>query len=51
MDTTLLPPDFKEFLQLLSLKPVEYFLIGAHAVGYHGYPQATADLNDLENLP
>jgi hypothetical protein len=45
MATTLLPPDFKEFLQLLSLKQVEYLLVGGYAVGYHGYPRATADMD------
>jgi len=45
MATTLLPPDFKEFLQLLSLKQVEYLLVGGYAVGYHGYPRSTADMD------
>ena len=34
--------DFKEFLKLLNAKQVEYLLIGGYAVGYHGYPRATA---------
>lgn len=40
-----LPPDFKEFLKLLSEHQVEYLLIGGYAVAYHGYPRATADLD------
>jgi predicted nucleotidyltransferase len=40
-----LPPDFKEFLQLLDSHQVKYLLIGGHAVGYHGYPRATADMD------
>ena len=40
-----LPPDFKEFLQLLNDHHVEYLLIGGYAVGYHGYPRATADMD------
>lgn len=40
-----LPPDFKEFLRLLNAKGVEYLLIGGYAVGYHGYPRATNDLD------
>jgi len=40
-----LPPDFKEFLQLLNSHQVEYLLIGGYAVGYHGYPRATADMD------
>jgi len=40
-----LPPDFKEFLKLLNDKGVEYLLIGGYAVGYHGYPRATNDID------
>jgi predicted nucleotidyltransferase len=47
MDTTRLPPDFKEFLKLLSDHEVEYLLIGGYAVGYHGYPRTTGDLDLL----
>lgn len=41
----LLPHDFKEFLKLLNSNQVEYLLVGGYAVGYHGYPRATADLD------
>ena len=44
MDITL-PPDFKEFLRLLDANRVEYLLIGGYAVGYHGYPRATQDMD------
>jgi hypothetical protein len=40
-----LAQDFKEFLNLLRANQVEYLLIGAYAVGYHGYPRATQDLD------
>jgi hypothetical protein len=40
-----LPLDFKEFLKLLNGKKVRYLLIGGYAVGYHGYPRATADMD------
>ncbi len=40
-----LPPDFKEFLKLLNSHRVEYLLIGGYAVGYHGYPRATGDMD------
>ena len=40
-----LPKDFKEFLRLLRAHGVEYLLIGGWAVGYHGYPRATDDLD------
>ena len=45
MVSSSLPPDFKEFLKLLNLRKVEYLLIGDYAVGYHGYPCATADMD------
>jgi predicted nucleotidyltransferase len=32
-------------LRLLSAHGVEYLLVGGYAVGYHGYPRATADLD------
>ena len=40
-----LPNDFKEFLRLLNSHQVEYLLIGGYAVGYHGYPRATGDMD------
>lgn len=45
MGTIKLPPDFKEFLRLLNSKRVEYLLIGGYAVGYHGYPRPTGDMD------
>ena len=40
-----LPNDFKEFLKLLRAHDVEYLLVGGYAVGCHGYPRATNDLD------
>ena len=40
-----LPPDFREFLNLLNSHRVEYLLIGGYAVGYHGYPRPTGDMD------
>lgn len=45
MATIRLPPDFKEFLKLLNAHKVKYLVIGGYAVGYHGYPRATADMD------
>jgi hypothetical protein len=42
---TRLQADFKDFLNLLNAHRVEYLLIGGYAVGYHGYPRATVDLD------
>lgn len=41
----MLPPDFKEFLNLLKSNNIKYLLIGGYAVGYHGYPRATNDMD------
>ena len=40
-----LPGDFKEFLRLLGARGVEYLLVGGYAVGHHGYPRYTADID------
>ena len=40
-----LPPDFKEFLALLNSEKIEYLVVGGYAVGYHGYPRPTGDLD------
>lgn len=45
MATIRLPPDFKEFLSLLNAHQVEYLVVGGYAVGYHGYPRATVDID------
>ncbi|MCX7045963.1 MAG: hypothetical protein NTX50_10830 [Candidatus Sumerlaeota bacterium] len=39
------PPDFKDFLKLLNSHRVKYLLIGGYAVGYHGYPRPTGDMD------
>jgi hypothetical protein len=40
-----LPFDFKEFLKLLNENDVRHLLIRGYAVGYHGYPRATNDMD------
>ncbi len=45
MDTIRLPQDFRDFLRLLNFHKAEYLLIGGFAVGYHGYPRATGDMD------
>ena len=45
MDTTQLPPDFKEFLKLLSDHQIEYLVIGGYAVGRFGYVRATTGID------
>lgn len=39
------PSDFREFLKFFNDAEVEYLLIGGYAVGYHGYPRTTADMD------
>ena len=45
MEKLPLPPDFKDFLQLLNSEKVEYLLVGGYAVGNYGYPRATGDMD------
>jgi len=40
----MLHKDFKEFVELLK-KDVEYMIVGGYAVGIHGYPRYTGDLD------
>ena len=40
-----LPPDWREFIELLNSTGVEYVVVGGHAVGYHGYPRYTGDMD------
>jgi hypothetical protein len=37
--------DFIDFIELLNLKGVEYMVIGAHALAFHGRPRHTGDLD------
>jgi hypothetical protein len=37
--------DFKEFIQLLNEKKVEYLIVGGYAVTVYGYPRYTGDLD------
>jgi hypothetical protein len=45
MEKLPLPPDFKDFLQLLHSEQVEYLLVGGYAVAQYGYPRTTGDLD------
>jgi predicted nucleotidyltransferase len=45
MATKTIPQDFRDFLKLLEDEDVAYLLIGGYAVGYYGYPRATADMD------
>lgn len=38
-------PDFRELLQLFNAHQVEYVIVGAYAVGHHGAPRYTGDMD------
>jgi hypothetical protein len=42
-----LAPDFDEFCALLSAREVEFVIVGAHALAFHGAPRFTGDLDVL----
>ena len=37
--------DYKDMLQVLSKNGVKFLLVGAYAMGAHGYPRATGDID------
>jgi len=45
MDTTRIPPDFREFLRLLIAHEVRFLLVGGYAVNAFGYSRNTSDID------
>ena len=45
MDKMKVHPDFADFVNLLNLAKVEYVIVGAYALAYHGQPRATGDID------
>lgn len=41
----MLSKDFKEFVASLKGRDAEYMIVGGYAVGVHGYPRYTGDLD------
>ncbi len=41
--------DYKELLELLNEKRVEYLIVGAYALAFHGHPRFTGDIDILVN--
>ncbi len=39
--------DFLEFIKLLESKQVRYLVVGGYAVGLHGFPRYTGDIDIL----
>jgi len=42
-----LAPDFDEFIGCLTAHGVEFIVVGAYALAYHGAPRFTGDLDVL----
>jgi hypothetical protein len=41
------PKDLREFIESLNSHGVEYLIVGAHALAFHGFPRYTGDLDVL----
>jgi len=50
MEKRQLPEDFKDFIQCLNSNKVKYLLVGGWAVGLHGHPRATKDIDFLISI-
>jgi hypothetical protein len=42
-----LSTDLREFIELLNSRGVEYVIVGAHSLAFHGRPRYTGDLDIL----
>src|SRR5579875_724766 len=42
-----IPEDWRAFIELLNSNGVEYLVVGAVALAYHGFPRCTGDLDIL----
>lgn len=40
-----LSPDLREFIELLNSHKVEFLIVGAHALAFHGLPRYTKDID------
>ena len=41
------PKDLREFIESLNSHGVEYLIVGAHALAFHGFPRYTGDVDVL----
>ncbi len=46
-----LSKDWREFLELLNSRGVDYVIVGAHSLALHGRPRYTGDLDILVRSP
>ena len=44
---TRLPKDWREFIELLNSHQVDYLIVGAFALAFHGHPRSTGDIDIL----
>jgi len=44
-----LSSDLKEFIELLNSHKVDYLVVGAHALAWHGLPRYTKDIDFFIN--
>ena len=42
-----LPKDFREFVEFLNCNEVDYLIVGAFALAFHGLPRYTGDIDIL----
>jgi hypothetical protein len=42
-----LQKDLREFVELLNSHRVEFVIVGAHALAFHGWPRTTSDIDIL----
>lgn len=40
-----IPEDFRELLKSLNSNKVDYLIVGGYALGFHGVPRYTGDLD------
>jgi hypothetical protein len=51
-ETTEIPEDWRKFVELLNSNGIEYLIVGALALAYHGFPRYTGDFDVLiRNTP
>ena len=55
-ESRLLNPDFRDILSLFNEEKVDYLVVGAYALAFHGLPRATGDIDlwvgcSSENAP
>jgi hypothetical protein len=44
-ESRLLNPDFRDILSLFNEEKVDYLVVGAYALAFHGLPRATGDID------